>query len=779
MSHKISSLLLTLLTCSCFTASATDIALNLSSENSFSLSQSSDKSIQYVLCNVGHIEANNVQTENGKFVQLQAKNMTNKGAVGQPSLPAFSELLEIPFNSNVKVSVVSYKQETFKLSSKGFSSKVYPFQAPVCKSGKSSFAYNSAFYAKNAFTNAPIAEFVEEGIMRDVRFGRININPIRYNPASNTITVYNNIKVKIEYSNIKSLKSSSNSKNESRLTRGLVDGLMYSYRQNEEDSGLKSAADFRKETMLIVADKKFKSVLPTFIEHKQKMGLNVEVVYTDELTSVSPNAIRARIKKSYDNPRYGKSPLYLLLVGDIEQIPSFGAYPYPYGTVMGDDRDYYYTDLYYATVDGDDYIPDIFYGRFSANTIDELIPQIEKTIEYETYSMPDPSYLYRDVLVAGYDLYYYPYANSQMNYVHNQYGSVCNDKSTLLLQNKTGKCYTNDIINAVNEGVGLLNYSAHGDVTKFEGQFDNSDIAKLNNNHKYGLWIANCCLTNKFDRKECLGEALLRAKNKGAIGYIGASCYSLWDYDYCWAVGRRKQVEVSPSFDASNLGAFDKIFHTRINNRKDIFTTQGSIVFGGNLNLGNLYYWEIYHLMGDPSVFVRFTPPTDCDEDMNIVKKINDGISHEFRAYRSIVSTSPISNNSRVVMGANYQVRLMNGFKVAAGSKLHVSLDGCVEGNVNALKNVKIINDIEDEDNENTLTDEYCTIYPNPTDGKFIVSLDNADVLFDIRIINVSGQIVKTYSNVSGQVECDIIDLPSGIYFVQVNDQYTTKVMKN
>lgn len=776
MNQRISNLLLVLLTCSGLTASAADIALSQASENSFSMSQTSDKSVQYVVCSVGHIEANNVQTEKGKFVKLQANKMINKGVVGQPSLPAFSELLEIPFNSTVKVSVVSYKTETIKLSSKGFSNKVCPFQGLVYKSCKNSFAYNSAFYAKNAFSNAPLAEFVEEGIMRDVRFGRINVNPVRYNPVTNTITVYNNIKVKIEYSYKSSLKASSSVRKDNQLTRGLVDGFMYSYRQDELDSELKYASDFQKETMLIVADKMFKSALTSFIAHKERMGLNVEVVYTDELASVTANNIKRRIQQSYDKPKYGKSPLYLLLVGDFDQIPAFGPYEF-------DTNDYYYTDLYYATVDGSDYIPDIFYGRFSANNVSELTPQIEKTIEYETYSMPDPSYLYRDVLVAGYDKDYYPEANSQMYYVHNQYGNVYNDRSTMLLQSKSEVRYTNDIVSAVNAGVGLLNYSGHGWYDSLSGQFAISDISRLNNEHKYGLWIANCCLTNKFNERECLGEALLRAKGKGAVGFIGASCYSGWGNDYYWSVGNRQTTtSTSPKFDPSNLGAFDKLFHTRIKNSRDIFTTQGSIIFAGNIALqDNEYYWRIYHLMGDPSVFVRFAPPAECDEDMNVVRNISDGKVHtDFKAYRSIVATNNISNKSRVVMGANYSVRLKKGFKVCAGSTFLASLNGCTSGNNNAVRSAKVIDIIEDEDSENTATsvDNICTISPNPTDGIFNVTMSNDELMFNVRVIGVAGQVLKSYYGVNGQVECDITDLPAGIYFVQINERFSTKIVK-
>ena len=35
----------------------------------------------------------------------------------------------------------------------------------------------------------------------------------------------------------------------------------------------------------------------------------------------------------------------------------------------------------------------------------------------------------------------------------------------------------------------------------------------------------------------CFGEGLLRANNKGAVGYIGGSNNTYWDEDFWWAVG--------------------------------------------------------------------------------------------------------------------------------------------------------------------------------------------------------------------------------------------------
>lgn len=765
---------------------AVDIKMSKATKNSFVINGSSNENIQYANCSVSLIKAIKTSTEKGTFVRLESEGMVNNGIDGQPELPSYSELIEIPQKATVKVSVISYDEETIALSSKSISQKVMPYQEPCSRSEQKAFAYNQSTYARNAFVNTQKVSFEVRGTMRDTRFGRLVVNPIQYNPSTNTIKVLNNMKIKIEfvnadYSATSALKESAGTVYMKALTSTFI-------ASNESETSAKATTSYTKETMLIVANSMFKSNLTTFIAHKKKMGLNVIEHYVS--TGTSNEEIQKYIKNVYNNPPSGyKKPLYLLLVGDIDQIPSWG--PYDHGGRK------YYTDLEYATMDGDN-IPDLFYGRFSANNSSELMPQINKTIEYESYSMPDASYLYNSVLVAGWDSYgstITEEGNSQMIYASKEY---CNSKNHIqahvMLQDEPNAItYTQQIINKTNVGCGLLNYSGHGEPEGFHGQFYIKDIPQLNNAHKYGLWIANCCLTNKFDTYECFGEALLRAESKGVVGYIGASCVTYPSPDYYWAVGYRPTITShSPSFDSENLGMYDKLFHTNGIPNKDKFTTQGSLIYAGNLSVEKHstrrdYYWQIYHLMGDPSVNVRFTPPTECDEDMTITANINDGMVHdEFIANRSIVASNKISNYSNTHYGANYNIRLVKGFKVYKGSKFRANLYGCNEGNINAiLRKGSFISNTYDS--EETNSEEYdvlpntnsgLTLYPNPTDGEFFISFAAEDVDFHITITDVTGKTVYTTSGTGRGQAINLEGKSSGVYFVHVNAGENTYIEK-
>ncbi|MDX9797743.1 MAG: T9SS type A sorting domain-containing protein, partial [Bacteroidales bacterium] len=85
------------------------------------------------------------------------------------------------------------------------------------------------------------------------------------------------------------------------------------------------------------------------------------------------------------------------------------------------------------------------------------------------------------------------------------------------------------------------------------------------------------------------------------------SNYTYWYEDFYWSVGS-KSLNLNPSYDSNNLGAYDRLFHKYNEPINQWYITSGQIMQGGNLaveqfgsNLSS-YYWEIYHLMGDPSL---------------------------------------------------------------------------------------------------------------------------------------------------------------------------------
>ena len=66
-------------------------------------------------------------------------------------------------------------------------------------------------------------------------------------------------------------------------------------------------------------------------------------------------------------------------------------------------------------------------------------------------------------------------------------------------------------------------------------------------------------------------------------------------------------------------------------------------------------------------------------------------------------------------------------------------------------------------------------VYPNPMDD--VLNIELGDSQSDIVIYNSLGQVVRHYDNVSGEMQINVADLKSGMYFVKINGD-VTKIVK-
>ena len=75
----------------------------------------------------------------------------------------------------------------------------------------------------------------------------------------------------------------------------------------------------------------------------------------------------------------------------------------------------------------------------------------------------------------------------------------------------------------------------------------------------------------------------------------------------------------------------------------------------------------------------------------------------------------------------------------------------------------------------NSVDQNKLNFYPNPTEG--IILFNNYSEPFDVIIYDINGRIVIEHNNYSSQ-ELNISKLNAGIYFMQINNSYTQKLIK-
>ena len=524
------------------------------------------------------------------FVEIESSQLTKIFGHGTPNLPVYTKLVRVPFGMKALVETTGYVTSEINLADYNVSNQVVPAQESVSKSAKKiPFFFNSAAYKSIGFSGQNITTIEELGTLRNIKLARVQVSPFQFDPSSGRLQIRNNIRVVIKFEAnplVAELSSQYDANNFSQLLNGVIGTHQHMFDRADAP------------TYVIVSPRKFEIDLQRFVNWKQDSGYQVIQAYTDmPEVGATKATIKEYLKNLFLNPAAGFSPQqFILFVGDVADLPTFD------GTTGS-----HVTDLPYAEYTGDIF-PDAFYGRFSASNSTDLNAIIDKTLAYETRSLPDLSFLSRVTMVAGSDSSFQNWSNGQINYgVTNYFNSTNGITSNTLLQPElSGSQYSAKIKSDVNQGVGYANYTAHCSADGWaDPSFKLTDLPKLTNTDRYGVWIGNCCLSSSFNTTS-FAEAALRLAKKGAVGYIGASDYSYWDEDYWWAVGF-KEITPHPDYDSASVGVYDQLFA-----KSTSISKLSQIIFAGNLAVQastssrKNYYWEVYNVMGDPSLDVQF-----------------------------------------------------------------------------------------------------------------------------------------------------------------------------
>jgi hypothetical protein len=596
-----------------FSISAQQIRMN-EENNYFEIINKSATEFEF-LNSVSELSTKHIKTKEGVFQKLIVNGYATNADYGKAELPVLKKLFRIPFGAEAIVKIIQLQEESISLSDYGISHAVFPNQPSISKADdaeKVPFIYDRGYYNNNQFNENPKVKIDLLGKIRGQQIARLNISPFSYNPVTNQLKIITKIEAKVVF------KDADLAADFSIRKRYFNPNFEHQFKQfvNYLPLPEKDVITTYPVKYVIISDPMFQSILQPFVEWKAKKGFMVVEGYTnDPLVGNTTSSIKAFIKNMYDNATANDpAPTYLLIVGDQAQVPSFN------GSTGS-----HISDMYYCEFDGGgDFYPEMYFGRFSATIPEQLTSQILKTLEYEKYTMPNPAYLDEVLMVAGVDASMAPtYGNGHINYGTDNYYNSNHGLTSYTYLYGSGSPITSDmpaasaaIIADVSGGVGFANYTAHcGSSGWSDPSFSTSDVPSLQNNNEYGLLIGNCCQSNKFDVPECFGEALLRADNKGAVGYIGGSNNTYWDEDYWWGVGNGTTPPPSnPTYAQTGLGVFDCIWHENGEQQADWFITQGQMIHAGNLAVtqaggSEQYYWEIYHLMGDPSLMPYFGQP--------------------------------------------------------------------------------------------------------------------------------------------------------------------------
>ena len=241
-------------------AGETRVAITGSSYQQLSM-KSSVSEISYLQVNTGQ----------GAFTNLQVRKFGNRNIEGEPALPVYHQLIEVPLGSGFNIQITRQHFIDIDLTQKGITNPVFPAQPPMSKGddpNKVPFIYNQASYSLNQFTNDPLVTVTPVGLMRSLNLARIDISPVQYNPVTNTLRVYDELEFKVifvngDISGTIALKQSKSS----QYFNSMYD-MVENYQTPPSDELLSAPA-----TYVIISDPMFQTILQPFVLWRRDLKL--------------------------------------------------------------------------------------------------------------------------------------------------------------------------------------------------------------------------------------------------------------------------------------------------------------------------------------------------------------------------------------------------------------------------------------------------------------------------------------------------------------------------
>ncbi len=547
-----------------------------------------------------------VKTPDGMFTELIMPGGYSIGNYGTPKLPAAKKLIELPFGADVSVTVLSYTTESYTLSEFGISHPLMPVQPSLRKDmdiNDVPFEYKPEIYSKSEYLEPELATVEVLGVLRSQRLGGITIAPVQYNPSSGTIKVYNNIEVEIQYKGADAqLTNYMKASTYSPYFNVVYNRVINPFNNRDIFDDHPDLVNHPVK-MIIVSHRMFEETLQPFIEWKTIQGFQIIEAYTDEIGSTAA-AIQSFIHAQYaQGTPSDPAPSFVVVVGAPNLLPA---------SAVGSSSNQV-TDLYYGSVDGDVF-PEMYVGRLSARNTQELQNQLDKILYYQQYQFDEPEYLNDVTLIAGTDGTWNPAVGQPtVNYGTQNYFNAANGFTNV-------NAYLNTYTGVYDEeriAVSMINFTAHCSPTSWGGpNLSVTNVHNMTNTNRYPLAIGNCCQSALFSHAESIGEAWVRAENKGAVAYIGSAPNTHWFEDFYWAVGAF-QIQGNnngyvPTVAQTTMGVYDASFIS------DYYPVAAK-KFVGNLAITEAHlqnypthsnytwYWQGYQTFGDPSTIIYLT----------------------------------------------------------------------------------------------------------------------------------------------------------------------------
>jgi hypothetical protein len=724
----------------------------------------------------------------GEYQMISFENTLITGKAGEPALPYQSVKLLLPPGEKA-ISLEFVGEEEFQLPGVY---NIYPQQAsrPLSVAGNGSFARSELVYQTDAnYPVNPTGQLITS-YLNGYSFALSSFTPIQYNPVTGVVSVYKKVTVKvITESSLESVEALKN------LKSGTIVGkTVKSFAQNPQmvskyPQAAKTGDDYQ---LLIITPSQFVSNFQDLIDVYLQRGIKTQVVTRETInTGGTGQDLAEKIRNFIIQEYQERSIEFVLLGGDVEHVPYRGFYCYAQSGSGYEDNNIP-ADLYYSALDGnwntdgdnrwgepgeDDLLPEVAVGRFSFSNVTELNNMLHKTISYQNNPVLGE---FNNTLFAGEWLYGSPetWGSDYLelligHHTDNGYETwgIPESYNFQKLYEENQPWGANALITAINTGKQYVHHVGHAN-SNYVAYMSNSDITNANFygangvDHNYTIFHSHGCICGAFDDNDCIMEKMASITNF-AVAVVGNSRYGWFNEGQTEGPAAHLHREM-----------MDAVYHEKINHIGTAFVeskiqTAPWVTAPGQWEEGALR-WNFYdiNILGDPTLAMWTAEPisvqTIYESEMlttaasTSVSVTSNGIPMENFSC-SILMEGVLYGTAKTDASGTAQIDFEGVFPSAGEAQLIIAGNNCLPTSyaISVLLETGISKIHEFDFN----------VYPNPSNGRIIISSDKDAAMTEITIINLLNKTVysaNVETSTGMPLDIDISDFSKGVYFIKL-----------
>jgi len=506
-----------------------------------------------------YFENPTVFNENGT-TNVSLEGCWTTGHEGEPSLPIKGGMLLLPPGTHAENIICNLADPI--IVAQGIYISPVQSQHPLSQAGPfEATPANPDIYDSDRYFPEEIYGDLQTHFGKGYSIASFTLAPVMYNPVDGELIYYPWIEVSIETQGSSEAAAAYNKFYRRRKTD--ADHISQSI---DNPIGLSfygafsESTDEGEATFLIITDEELQASFEEFAAFKRMRGINTEVILKEWIISTfdgidNPDKIRNCIIDYYSQAGTD----YVLLAGDVENIPKRSLYATVGGTVDADMA----ADLYFGCLDGNwnndndelwgepgeaDLYGEVSVGRAAVDSPEEAERFIHKQIAYQHTPVAEEL---TDALMLGEDLEWQSWGGDYKEEI--RLGSSSWGYTTMgfpaqfdvdTLYDRPGYHWSAmaELLPRLNQGPQLINHLGHANNTyalKFNGsQVTDNNMTNDGINHNYYIIYSQGCYCNSWDNRtpdfiitgsDAIAETWTTIQN-GAVCFIGNTRYGWGSY---------------------------------------------------------------------------------------------------------------------------------------------------------------------------------------------------------------------------------------------------------